>query len=208
FGGKSPTLGTNPHSWGLPTQDAIGFPICVDWATSTCAMGRVQQLKREGKQLPPMAAVDKNGNPTQDPNEVAALLPFGAHKGYGLSLINELIGAFIGGSLPSHRGRALPDQSEKNSTSFFFQIIHPEAISAGHFAMGRNQTKNLKAVIENILGPGNENAILPGQLEAQAANRSKQAGGLIFSDAELSELNNLASQLGMQPLNTGSLLSQ
>ena len=90
FGGKSPTLGTNPHSWGLPTQDAIGFPICVDWATSTCAMGRVQQLKREGKQLPPMAAVDTDGNPTQDPSEVAALLPFGAHKGYGLSLINEL----------------------------------------------------------------------------------------------------------------------
>src|SRR5580698_10638251 len=49
FGGKTPTLGTNPHSWGFPTQDVIGFPIVVDWATSTVAMGRVQQAKREGK---------------------------------------------------------------------------------------------------------------------------------------------------------------
>jgi L-2-hydroxycarboxylate dehydrogenase (NAD+) len=171
-------------------------------------MGRVQQLKREGKQLPPMAAVDKNGNPTQEPREVAALLPFGAHKGYGLSLINELFGAFIGGSLPAHRGRDLSEQGEKSSTSFFFQIIHPEAISAGDFAQGRNQTENVKAVIENILGPGNENAILPGQLEAEAAKRSEQHGGLIFSNAELAEFNGLAAQLGMPPLKTKQLLSQ
>jgi len=155
-----------------------------------------------------MAAVDTDGNPTQDPGEVAALLPFGAHKGYGLSLINELFGAYIGGSLPTHRGRSLPSEGEKSSTSFFFQIIHPEAIKAGNFAMGRNQAENVKAVIENILGPGNENAILPGQLEAEAATRSEQAGGLIFSDAELAELNELASQLNMPSLNTKSLLAQ
>ena len=58
FGGKFPTLGTNPHSWGFPTTDAIGFPIVIDWATSIVAMGRVQQFKREGKELPPGAAVD------------------------------------------------------------------------------------------------------------------------------------------------------
>ena len=104
-------------------------------------MGRVQQLKREGKQLPPMAAVDTDGNPTQDPNEVAALLPFGAHKGYGLSLINELFGAYIGGSLPTHRGRSLPSEGEKSSTSFFFQIIHPEAITAGTLPWGETKPK-------------------------------------------------------------------
>jgi L-2-hydroxycarboxylate dehydrogenase (NAD+) len=48
FQGKFPTLGTNPHSWGFPTTDAVGFPIVIDWATSVIAMGRVQQLKREG----------------------------------------------------------------------------------------------------------------------------------------------------------------
>jgi len=53
FQGKHPTLGTNPHSWGFPTTDAVGFPIVIDWATSVIAMGRVQVLKREGKMLPP-----------------------------------------------------------------------------------------------------------------------------------------------------------
>ena len=69
FGGKFPTLGTNPHCWGFPTTDAIGYPIVIDWATSVVAMGRVQQLKREGKPLPPLAAVDQDGNPTTDPNQ-------------------------------------------------------------------------------------------------------------------------------------------
>src|SRR5207253_3091405 len=105
FGGKFPTLGTNPHSWGFPTTEAVGYPIVIDWATSVVAMGRVQQLKREGKPLPPLAAVDKDGNPTTDPNQATSLLPFGAHKGYGLSLINEIVGGFIGGSLPTIRNR-------------------------------------------------------------------------------------------------------
>ncbi|MEY3530693.1 MAG: putative oxidoreductase YjmC [Verrucomicrobiota bacterium] len=58
FQGKFPTLGTNPHSWGFPTTNELGFPIVIDWATSVIAMGRVQVLKREGKPLPPDAAVD------------------------------------------------------------------------------------------------------------------------------------------------------
>ena len=200
FGGKAPTLGTNPHSWGFPTKDSLGYPICIDWATSTCAMGRVQQLKREGKELPPLAAVDADGQPTTDPNKVAALLPFGAHKGYGLSLINEITAAFIGGSLPMHRGRTSPCADEKNSTAFYFQIIHPEAMSSGLFAGGRDQKANVQAIIENILGPGNENCLLPGQLEAQAAAESEKAGGLLFSDAELAELNEIAESLGRPAL--------
>src|SRR5206468_969975 len=77
FGGKTPTLGTNPHSWAFPTTKAIGFPIGIDWATSTVAMGRVQQLKREGKPLPPNSAVDKDCNPTTHAVNAVELLPFG-----------------------------------------------------------------------------------------------------------------------------------
>jgi len=203
FLGKTPTLGTNPHSWGFPTVDSVGFPICIDWATSTVAMGRVQQLKREGGTLPPLAAVDVDGNVTQDPNEVAALLPFGAHKGYGLSLINELTAAYIGGSLPLHRGRVNPSDDEKNTTSFFFQIIHPDALAGNDFAEGRSQSENIKEVLGNIMTEGNEKAILPGFLEAEAAKRSEEAGGLLFTDSELEELNGIAKELGrdlLEPL--------
>ncbi|MEX0655576.1 MAG: Ldh family oxidoreductase [Phycisphaeraceae bacterium] len=203
FMGKFPTLGTNPHSWAFPTTDAIGYPLVIDWATSTVAMGRVQQFKREGKQLPPQAAVDKDGNPTTDPAQVAALLPFGAHKGYGLSLINEVVAAFIGGSLPTLRSR--PEQAgegEKTTPNFYFQVIHPDALNCGAFARGRDQVQNVKAVIQDILGHGNSppegNCLLPGQIEHDAAVASAQANGLIFSEAEVTEFRKLADALGVE----------
>jgi L-2-hydroxycarboxylate dehydrogenase (NAD+) len=204
FRGVFPTLGTNPHSWGFPTSDAVGFPIVIDWATSVIAMGRVQQLKREGKPLPPNAAVDKEGKPTTDPDKAVSLIPFGDHKGYGLSLINEIVAGFIGGSLPTLRCRA-PVAGEKQTCGFFFQVIHPEAISGGAFAGGRGQQANVKAVLADILGHGNEQCMLPGQIEAQAAARSDAAGGLLFSKAEVEALNEIAAEAGVAPFDISTL---
>lgn len=204
FMGKFPTLGTNPHSWGFPTTEAVGFPVVIDWATSVVAMGRVQQFAREGMPLPPNAAVDEDGNPTTDATRARSLLPFGAHKGYGLSLINELVGALIGGSLPTLRSR-WADDGDKHAPCFYFQVIHPDAMSSGAFAAGRSQAENIKAVIADILGHGNEGCLLPGQIEAEAARRSDQNGGLLFSERELEGFNELAAECGYPSLSLESL---
>jgi LDH2 family malate/lactate/ureidoglycolate dehydrogenase len=194
FGGKFPTLGTNPHSWAFPTQDVIGFPICIDWATSTVAMGRVQQFAREGKQLPPGCAVDENGKETTDPNKVKALMPFGQHKGYGMSLIDELYAAYIGGSLPTIRNRwDKVAAGEKGTCCFFFQCMKPDAIGVD-FAAGRDQKANVKAVLDDILGHGNTGAMLPGQIEANGAKLSAQHGGLLFTQAEVDALKHIAEE--------------
>ena len=196
FGGRTPTMGTNPHSWAFPTQDAIGFPIVIDWATSTVAMGRVQVLKREGKKLPPGAAVDSEGKETDDPNKAVALLPFGQHKGYGLGLIDELYAGFIGGGLPEIRGTARGDKGEKRSSTFYFQVIHPEALKGNDYPKGRSQFENVKAVIADILGHGNEKCLLPGQPEARAGELTRKHGGLLFTKAEIEEFGHLAREVG------------
>ncbi|MCP5540108.1 MAG: Ldh family oxidoreductase [Akkermansiaceae bacterium] len=198
FGGKSPTLGTNPHSWGFPTVEALGYPVVIDWATSTIAMGRVEQFKREGKELPPGCGVDAEGQPTTDPHKIKALLPFGAHKGYGLALLNELFGAAIGGSPPTLRGRAERAKAagEKSTSAFFFQVIHPEAISGAAFSRGRSQAENIAAVLRDIFGHGNEDCMLPGTIEARAAERCDKAGGLLFSEAEIRGFAEVAEECG------------
>ncbi|MFM8414065.1 MAG: Ldh family oxidoreductase [Planctomycetota bacterium] len=205
FKGVFPTLGTNPHSWGFPTTEAVGFPVVIDWATSVIAMGRVQQLLREGKPLPPDAAVDAEGKPTTDPAKAKSLLPFGGHKGFGLALINELVAALIGGSLPTIRSRGTGGPGEKHGCAFFFQVIHPEAVSAGAFAGGRSQAANVKAVLADILGHGNEACLLPGEPEARAAARSDAAGGLLFSTAEVEALSEIAREAGIQPFDVSTL---
>lgn len=193
FQGKSPTLGTNPHSWGFPTTEAIGFPIVIDWATSVVSMGRIAQFAREGQRLPPNAALDAEGKVTTDPKEAVHVLPFGGHKGYSLCLLNEIVAAFIGGSLPTIRN-IWADDGEKHTCTFHFQVIHPEALSAGAFAGGRDQSANVRAVIEDILGHGNENCMLPGQLEAEAAQRSELNCGLLFSEMEIKAFSAVAEE--------------
>jgi LDH2 family malate/lactate/ureidoglycolate dehydrogenase len=151
--------------------------------------------------------VDEHGNPTTDPAQVKALLPFGAHKGYGLSLIDELYAAYIGGSLPTLRNRwsaVNHQQGEKGTCCFFFQCIKPDALDAGDFAQGRTQGKNVKAVLNDILGHGNEGCTLPGQPEAEAAALSAKHAGLLFTQPEIDAFKEIAQEAGF-PFNPQTL---
>jgi hypothetical protein len=113
----------------------------------------------------------------------------------------------IGGSLPTLRNRWDRADGDKATCCFFFQVIHPEALSAGAFARGRGQAANVKAVIADILGHGNEKCILPGQIEAMWARRTSEAGGLLFSAAEIGALNEIAAEAGMPGWEASSLKS-
>lgn len=196
-GGRTPTLGTNPHTWGFPTNEIVGFPILVDFATSGVAMGRVQQLLREGQRLPAGMALDAEGRPTEDPAQVAALLPFGAHKGYGLGLVNELMAAYTGGHLPTVRGRPRTG-AKKNTTCFQFVVIHPDAMRGGELADRKAVDQNVKEVIGDVLGNGNESCLLPGEIEAKVAARCAAAGGLLFTEVETNAFGDIARGLGME----------
>ena len=70
-----------------------GRPVLLDFATSSIAMGKVRVAYNKGEKLGRGILIDSTGRPTVEPgvmfNEpIGALLPFGEHKGYGLSLIH------------------------------------------------------------------------------------------------------------------------
>ena len=54
----------------------------------------------------------------------------------------------------------------------------------------------MKAVLDDILGHGNEKCLLPGQIEAGFRKRIDAAGGLLFTNAELAEFKELADEIG------------
>ena len=80
-------------------------------------------------------------------------------------------------------------------------------MSGGDFALGRSQSENVKAVVGDLLGHGNETCILPGQFEAQAARLSAEHGGLLFSAAEVDGFNEIATEVGRSPWSIASLKS-
>ncbi|WP_418320301.1 malate/lactate/ureidoglycolate dehydrogenase [Piscinibacter sakaiensis] len=105
FGGRQARLVTNPVAVGVPRQGKP--PLILDFATSKIAVGKVRVALNEGKQLAPDTLLDRDGEPTRDPAALfdkphGALMPFGGHKGSGLALMCEILGAaLIGGPVMS-----------------------------------------------------------------------------------------------------------
>lgn len=101
LGGRDRVLGTNPLAIAVPTTDR---PVVLDFATAGIAEGKVRVAARAGRQVPPGVLQTADGVPTTDPDDFysgGTILPFGLHKGYGLSVAIQLMGeALTGGGRP------------------------------------------------------------------------------------------------------------
>ena len=99
FGGARPALGTNPIAVGFPAGRSEA--MFLDFATTAIAAGKVAVARAKGLPLSPGVLLDREGRATTDPNayyEGGALLPFGGHKGYALSMAVEFLGRVVTGS--------------------------------------------------------------------------------------------------------------
>ena len=97
-GATKPLFGTNPISFAWPRKDTT--PAVYDMATSTMAMGEVQVAARDGHKVPKGTGLNKKGELTENPSEIAdggVLLPFGGHKGSAIAMMIELLSAGLTG---------------------------------------------------------------------------------------------------------------
>ncbi len=98
WGGITPTIGTNP--WGIAAPTNLGFPLVLDMALSMSGKGMVRWYQREGKKIPTDWAYDKDGNLTDDPALAmeGPLVPMGAFKGTGLSIMTDVLTGVLMGA--------------------------------------------------------------------------------------------------------------
>lgn len=95
-GGIEPLFGTNPIAFGIPANPR---PLIFDMGTTAITFGELLNAKALGKTIPEGVALDKEGNPTTDPEKAmeGATLPFDrSYKGAGLCMIVEI----LAGTLP------------------------------------------------------------------------------------------------------------
>jgi LDH2 family malate/lactate/ureidoglycolate dehydrogenase len=97
-GGTRPALGTNPFCVGFPS---VHGPVIVDMGTAALQWGEVLLHAHLGTPLPEGVGLDKDGRPTRDAKEavLGGVLPFGGHKGYGLSFAIQAMGLLAGAAL-------------------------------------------------------------------------------------------------------------
>ena len=94
-GGATRVLGNNPLSYAIPADPRP--PVVVDFGVSA-STGRIRELIADGQPLPDGWAVDTAGRPLRDPAQAMAdgvFLPVAEHRGYGLGLVHELLGATL-----------------------------------------------------------------------------------------------------------------
>ena len=97
-GGTRPALGTNPLCFGFPSAHG---PVIFDMGTAALQWGEVLLHAHLGTPLPEDVGLDKDGRPTHDAREtvLGGVLPFGGHKGYGLSFVVQIMGLLAGAAL-------------------------------------------------------------------------------------------------------------
>jgi len=122
YGGTTPVVGNNPFSVAVPTGQE--FPIVLDIATSNVAYGKIFQARQTGQKIPLTWALDKQGQPTDDPEvayQAALLQGIGGHKGYSISVIIDVLSGILTGALSA---RDLPPTG--TGTGHFFAAFNPE----------------------------------------------------------------------------------
>jgi uncharacterized oxidoreductase len=97
-GGARAGFGTNPFTAGVPLKGRP--PFILDFATSQIAQGKTRVAHNKGELLAEPCLLDDQGRPTRDPRYTVvppfgALMTFGAHKGYGLAALCELLGGAL-----------------------------------------------------------------------------------------------------------------
>ena len=118
FGGMDRLMGTNPFAIAFPSEDD---PLIVDIGTASTTWGHVLLAKTKGEPLPEGQAVDNQGRPTVDPAAAleGAFLPWGGHRGSGLSLAVQLLAVLAGSA---------PVVQEVGDFGLFFLVMDPDIL--------------------------------------------------------------------------------
>lgn len=172
-------LSTNPISIGIPTAPE---PLVLDMAVSEHAYTFVKMAKKLGQKLKGNWAIDSRGRPTKDPNKVAAVLPFGGYKGFGLAFMFEILtGPLV---------RTAVGKQTKLRRGFLFIVIDPRAFTT--LAQFRKDVARLVNEVKRAKRlPGVKEIIIPGERAMRTARQRKKLGTIELDPRTLAAIKTL-----------------
>jgi ureidoglycolate dehydrogenase (NAD+) len=182
-------LGSNPIAFGAPGERE---PVVIDMSTTHVAWGKILVARHEGKSIPPGWGVDKDGGPTTDPHAVVGLAPTGAHKGYALAAMVEILCAQLAGVPFGRHVTKMYGELDKPRNLGHFML----AMDVGRFTDAKQFGKEIAGFLNEI---HDEGALAPGDPERRTAERRAREG-IPIPENTIAELNALAGELGVAKL--------
>jgi uncharacterized oxidoreductase len=200
-------LSTNPVAFGIPTFDALEFPIVHDMATSQIAQGKIEEYEQRGATLPSQWTTTTTGEPVTDPGAfldgAGAILPLGGratgHKGFGLGLVNELLAGILSGGTVAGE-----DDRPPSGNDAVFVVIDPTAFTTRDRLEAQVETfveflRSRECSSDVTVGEpaaGSDGRLrLPGE-RSHETRRERRTEGLPLPSDTVTGLRELASDLG------------
>jgi LDH2 family malate/lactate/ureidoglycolate dehydrogenase len=197
YGGRKRVLHTNPIAMGFPAGQEP--TMMFDYATTALSGVKVVNAQRRGQQVPPGCIVDKDGNPTTDPNDFfngGAYVAFGGYKGYALMMAAEFLGRiFVGSDDFVEAGRAGPTLRHQGVTMIVLKadLFVPFAEYA---EWADEMERRVRAVPP---APGFEEVLVPGDPEVRT-REARQRDGIPIADDVWKSITELAASLGLSDI--------
>jgi uncharacterized oxidoreductase len=197
FGGADARFGTNPFCAGVPFTGRE--PVILDFATSIIAQGKTRVAMNKGELVPPEHLIDDHGRPTCEPRYTVvppfgALLTFGAHKGYGLALMCEL----LGGALASGMTQRDHDSSKRRILNGMFSVLVDPAKLGDRSAFEQEALTFIDWVKASPPREGFDEVLIAGEPE-RAMRAKRSAEGVPVDATTWQEILAAASKLGIEP---------
>lgn len=190
-------IGNNPFSYAAPAG-RHRF-VCFDAAMSAVAAGKISMCAQEGKSIPIGWLKDPLGNDTTDPNQYdlgGALMPFGGHKGFSLSVMVECFAGLLSGAASLENIHAWNcDPNSTGDVGHMFLAVNPDLLHPG-----QNLTQRVEHLVDELINakpaPGADRVLFPGQLE-QEREALARAEGVDLPDSTLAALHESARRTGI-----------
>lgn len=191
FGGKEALLTPNPIAVGYPNTDGS---VWIDVSTSITTVGMTRQKSTADTPFDHPWLMDRHGTPTNDPHVLdpgadGSLLLLGGreygHKGFGLSLMIEMLTHGLGGF-----GRA--DNEKRWGANVFLQVLDPEAFAGRSAFLQQMDFLTDRCHANAPVDPDNP-VRMPGEM-AQRRFRTAQEEGLELKPAVLEALDRVAKR--------------
>lgn len=193
-----PFFGSNPICVAAPMMDEE--PFCFDAATSATTFNEVRKARDSNTELPPNRAANADGIETRDPHEATQLLPFGGYKGFGLSMVIEILNGLLSG-MPVARdvsemyGESI---SEPRQLGHYYSAIRIDEFVETDAFKNRlqkmaNDVRNEPRLDEDLSN------MIPGDPE-KAAKKERTEHGIPIPDHDLTQFAEIAETYDIEPL--------
>ncbi len=174
-GGSDRRLSANPIAAGVPVRG--GAPLILDIATSAIAEGKIQVARNKGETVVAGTILDGAGRPTTDPRAFyadppGAILPFGGHKGSGLSFFCEVLAGALTGGGSSHPGQPSARRLVNNMLTLAFD----PASFAGREAFAADIDRLIAWVKASPPIAADGEVLLPGEVERRSRAERERNG--------------------------------